>query len=320
MILEIQHETRLRYTRPATEWIAEFRVEPVSDADQSCASFDLTFTPKAEPGKYFDGFGNRVHHVNLLAPGQEVRALAAAVVETHPRDPDLARSTATIAQTAASRPLETIDYLRFGGPVRSSEKLASLFAELAPAPDRPAAAFVRRVASVIHERFEYAKAVTSATSPIDDVLSLGQGVCQDFAHLMIGLLRLAQVPARYVSGYIHRPGKESQSHAWVESWIADRGWVGIDPTNDTLIGESFVKVAVGRDFTDVQPNRGVYRGTGEEQIHARVQTRKLDRLPTMSWRDQLPKLDSPLVEILPQLSRADLDDDELAAEASQQQQ
>ncbi len=104
--------------------------------------------------------------------------------------------------------------------------------------------------------------------PIDDVLTHGKGVCQDFTHLMIAILRSWDVPARYVSGYIHRTNKESQSHARCEAWLPDLGWVGIDPTNDQLPDERFVKVAIGRDFTDVPPNKGVYRGKAEESILA----------------------------------------------------
>ena len=104
--------------------------------------------------------------------------------------------------------------------------------------------------------------------------------------------------ARYVSGYIHRPNKDSQSHAWVEVWIPDLGWLGIDPTNNRPTDEHFVKVAMGRDFTDVPPNKGVYRGAGEEKILARVSTRELDRLPTLHWQEVLPPLDVPLTAVL----------------------
>src|SRR5262249_25946056 len=106
------------------------------------------------------------------------------------------------------------------------------------------------------------------------------------------------VPARYVSGYLHRPKKESQSHAWCEAWLPDLGWVGIDPTNDCFVGDRFVKVATGRDFTDVQPNRGVYRGPAAESIFVRVETRQLERLPSLSWQEQLPPLDVPLTAIV----------------------
>ena len=319
MILEIQHETRLRYSRPVTEWISEFRVEPVSDVNQSCASFHLDTSHPAPLNRYLDGFGNRVHHFNLISPQQEVWVLAAGIVETHPIELDPLTCGTRISESRADRPIECLDYLRYGGPVRLSERLVGLSQELNPQPDDATAEYVLRVGRLIHERFEYAKAVTNAMSPIDDVLELGKGVCQDFAHLMLGLLRHAGIPARYVSGYIHRPGKESQSHAWVEAWVTGLGWLGYDPTNDSLIQEQFVKVAVGRDFSDVQPNRGVYRGTGEEHMFARVHTRELDRVPTLSWREQLPKLDAPLVEILPQFSKPQEDEVELAM-ASQQQQ
>src|SRR5262249_37488468 len=137
-----------------------------------------------------------------------------------------------------------------------------------------------------------------ASSPIDDVLRHGKGVCQDFTHLMIAVLRTFGVPARYVSGYIHRPDKESQSHAWCEAWLPGLGWVGIDPTNDALVGEAVVKVAIGRDFTDVPPNKGVYRGKATESIKVRVETRTLQALPSMSWQEQLPELQTPLTAIV----------------------
>src|SRR5262249_50594736 len=108
------------------------------------------------------------------------------------------------------------------------------------------------------------------------------------------ILRSFGVPARYVSGYIHRPNKESQSHAWCEVWLPDLGWVGVDPTNDCIVNDHFVKVAVGRDFTDVPPNKGVYRGHGRETILVRVETRALERMPSLSWQEHLRPLDVPL--------------------------
>jgi transglutaminase-like putative cysteine protease len=154
------------------------------------------------------------------------------------------------------------------------------------------------VARFIHAHFEYAPHVTLASSPIDDVLSYGKGVCQDFTHLMIAILRSHQVPARYVSGYVHRTDKESQSHAWCEAWLPELGWVGIDPTNDQLADERFVKVAIGRDFTDVPPNKGVYRGKAQESILVRVETRQLESLPSLAWQEQLPPLQTPLTAIV----------------------
>jgi transglutaminase-like putative cysteine protease len=298
MILEVQHETRFTYSEPVTESVTELRMEPVSDADQSCRSFHLAISPPAELYRYHDGFGNSVHHFNLLPPHAEVRILAAGVVETHPRVRDLAASRVTYPLDLARADLEVLDFVKFRGPVRPSPRLAPLLEALRPRPGTAAAELAVRAAGYIHEHFQYARDVTLASSPIDDLLEHGKGVCQDFTHLLIALLRSFEVPARYVSGYIHRQNKESQSHAWCEVWLPDVGWVGIDPTNDRLVTEHFIKVAVGRDFTDVPPNKGVYRGRGQEAIFVRVETRELESLPSLSWQEQLPPLNVPLTAIL----------------------
>jgi transglutaminase-like putative cysteine protease len=133
---------------------------------------------------------------------------------------------------------------------------------------------------------------------------------------MLALLRSFGVPARYVSGYVHRANKASQSHAWCEAWLPDLGWVGIDPTNDCLITDHFVRVATGRDFSDVPPNKGVYRGRAEETVSARVETRVLERLPSLTWQDQLPPLDVPLTLLRRRLTR----EGETEEQAQQQQQ
>jgi transglutaminase-like putative cysteine protease len=158
--------------------------------------------------------------------------------------------------------------------------------------------WVCQVAEHIRGHFEYASHVTDATSPIDHLLTRGKGVCQDFTHLMIAVLRSFGVPARYVSGYIHRENKESQSHAWCEVWLPDVGWTGFDPTNGCPVNGHFVKTATGRDFTDVPPNKGTYRGAGDERIKVRVATRTLDRLPSLAWHDQLAPLDVPVHSVL----------------------
>jgi transglutaminase-like putative cysteine protease len=279
------------------EWSAEFRVEPISDSDQACHAFDLQCNPATGLFRYVDGFGNHVHYCNVRAPAQEIRLLAACLVETHPAFRDLSAVSAALPLEMENPGLEILDYLILRGPVRQVPELMPILDALRPAPGAPLGRFVLEVSRFLHEKFEYEKDVTSSSSPVDDVLRLGKGVCQDFAHLMLAVLRYFSVPARYVSGYIHRPNQESQSHAWVEAWTPEQGWCGIDPTNDIQVNDHFVKVAVGRDFTDVPPNKGVYRGVGEETIGARVETRQLERLPPRSWQEQLPPMQVPLTAI-----------------------
>jgi transglutaminase-like putative cysteine protease len=297
MILEVQHETRLEYSEHVTEGVTEVRMEPVSDEDQSCHSFHLAVSPPTELFRYHDGFANSVHHFNLLPAHDGVRVLAAGVVETHPRPRDLMSSRATYPLNLDDVDLEVLGFLKFRGPIRQTPRLDPVLQALKPRTGMRLAEVVSRTTAYIKSHFQYARDVTQASSPIDDVLEQGKGVCQDFAHLMIAIMRSFGVPARYVSGYIHRVNKESQSHAWCEVWLPDLGWLGIDPTNDRVVGEPFIKVATGRDYTDVPPNKGIYRGKAEETIFVRVETRALERLPSLSWQEQLPPLNVPLLAI-----------------------
>jgi transglutaminase-like putative cysteine protease len=298
MILEIQHETRFTYSSLVTETITEVRMEPASDTDQSCRSFALQVSPAAEVFCYRDGLGNSVYHFNVLEPHDEMRILAASVIETHPQSRPLSRCQAVYPLDLSAAGLEVLDYLKLRGPVSWTPRLDPLLERLRPAAGTPLPEVVLRIAEHIRTNFEYAPDVTLADSSIDDVLEQGKGVCQDFTHLMIALLRSFGVPARYVSGYIHRPNEDSQSHAWCEVWLPQLDWIGIDPTNDQLVNEHFVKVAVGRDFSDVPPNKGAYRGAAQERIFVRVETRTLESLPSRSWQEQLPPLHLPLTAIV----------------------
>ncbi|HWA98743.1 MAG TPA: transglutaminase family protein [Pirellulales bacterium] len=298
MIVEVQHETCLTYSDSVTESLAEVRMEPVSDEHQSCRSFSLMIKPGAEVFRYQDGFGNRVHHFNVLSACRTLGVVAASVVETHPANGRLASSRATWPLNLEALEMPCYGFLGFRGPVRATPLLEPLLERLCPNEGCLVGEFVLRVADYIAHHFEYARDVTLASSPIDDLLSQGKGVCQDFTHLMIAVLRSFQIPARYVSGYIHRPNKDSQSHAWVEAWLPDVGWCGIDPTNRTEVNEHFIKVAVGRDFSDVAPNKGVYRGRAEEGILVRVETRALERLPSLQWQEKLPPFEVPLTPVM----------------------
>jgi transglutaminase-like putative cysteine protease len=320
MIIEVQHETRLAYNEPVTESVTEIRMEPVSDADQSCRSFHLAVSPGTPTFRFLDGFGNSVHHFSIMGSHAEVQVLAASVVETHPRPRGLADCPATWPLREEDVDLRALDCLPLRGPTRSSARLAALVEEQKPVVGERLADVVTRVRSYIHGHFRYAQHATLASSPIDDVLEQGKGVCQDFSHLMIAMLRAFGIPARYVSGYIHRPGKDSQSHAWCEVWLPEVGWIGMDPTNDCVAHDHFVKVGVGRDFTDVPPNKGIFRGKASESILVRVETRTRDTLPSLSWQEQLPPLHVPLTAMLPARRQYLLNEDDHGQQQQQQQQ
>lgn len=312
MILEVQHETRLEYSESVTEAVTEVRMEPGSDLNQSCHSFHLLVSPPTQLFRFQDGFGNRVHHFNVLAGHVQVRILAASLVETHPCQQELLSCRATYPLDREQIDLAALDYLKFRGPVSATPRLTPVLELLQPRPGMLLAELITQVTDYIHSHFEYARDVTLSTSAIDHVLEQGKGVCQDFTHLMIAILRSFGLPARYVSGYLHRPNKESQSHAWCEVWLPEVGWTGIDPTNDLLVNDHFIKAAIGRDFSDVPPNKGIYRGQAEEKISVRVETRALERLPSLAWQEELPALQVPLTAIVSRNLRQAPHDEELS--------
>ena len=133
---------------------------------------------------------------------------------------------------------------------------------------------IKQFCGFVFEHFTYKKGITSIESTLDEVWTLKSGVCQDFAHILLVMVRLLDVPARYVSGYIcpNKTGMrgEGATHAWVEAYIPFYGWLGIDPTNNCIVNESHVRLAVGKNFSDCSPVKGTYRGTSEHTLEVAV--------------------------------------------------
>ena len=278
MLLRIDHETRLTYTAPVAEAVCEMRTAPPSQEDQSVLGYRLRVTPAAQVTSYRDGFGNKVELFNLLAPVAEIVIASAACVRVH-RQP-AGDAVAGIPLTADfATHLDAAEYLRpspqvdFAGPVR----------EFAAGVPLPAGASVRDATEAImaaaRARLQYEKRVTAAHTRVSEALALGRGVCQDFAHLFLAAARLRGLPARYVSGYVHQVG-EIATHAWVQVWAGPEvGWANFDPTQDRWVGSEHIVTAVGRDFSDVPPNRGMWKGTADEAIAVTVSVRPVDRVP-----------------------------------------
>lgn len=275
MFIEIEHRTELRYSTPVSESQMEIRMAPRATEHQTARSFSLSVGPAAPIFSYTDWLGNLVHHFSVIEFHEEIRIAARSVVETHPRAPDA--RTVPDPFPPAPPPFDLHDFLSFGGPVRDSAALRSLAASLVPAGTPRQGEVLWAITTAIRDRFHYEKNVTNSLSTIDEILAHGKGVCQDFAQLQIGLLRSLGIPARYVSGFVHKEEAEyrgrAQTHAWCEAWFPSAGWVGFDPTNRCQVGENFVVIGVGRAFTDVPPNRGVYRGEAREEMRIAVATR-----------------------------------------------
>lgn len=278
MLLRIDHETRLTYTEPITEAVSEVRTAPPSQDDQAVLGYRLRVAPAAPVTSYRDGFGNKVELFNILAPHSEVVITSAACVRVQ-----RASAAEVVGRVGfapeLSRHVDAAEYLRPSPQV----DFAAAVREFAAGLPIPEGASVMDAAEVlveaVRERLQYEKRVTAAHTRVSEALGLGRGVCQDFAHLFIAGARLRGLAARYVSGYVHQPG-EIATHAWAQVWGGpEAGWANIDPTHGRWVASDHVVTAVGRDFSDVPPNRGVWKGNGEEAIAVAVSVRPVDRVP-----------------------------------------
>jgi transglutaminase-like putative cysteine protease len=287
MKLEIVHSTRYRYAGHIAETVMEVRLRPMDGNGQRCLDFDLDISSGIKPRTYRDGYGNNVHYFNLVRPHTRLSITSRSVVETGV-EPD-------------ADPGEDLvhDFLRFRSPVKDVPGVRELVRRH-PISDTGSGPAVEKALDeltlTISREFAYDRAVTDVYSAVDDVLELRAGVCQDFAHLLIAVARAMGVPSRYVSGYIHEPGRTragrakglpsanssrgpdriaTASHAWAECWVPARGWVGYDATHPVRASESHVRLAVGRDYSDAAPTRGIYVGSATGTMAVSVRTRQL---------------------------------------------
>ena len=267
----VRHVTRFAYESPIAESVMEVRMQPRSDGVQRCLHFGLTTNPASRVLMYQDQDGNVVHHFDIPGRHERLTVTAEAVIECEMAE--------ALPHRLGPRAWADLDALAAGGVyweslapsafAQSTPLLEALAAELGLQRGNDPLVTLRRLMGEMYTRFAYNQLSTSVDSPIDDALQARAGVCQDFAHIFIALARRLRVPARYVSGYLFSASGDSDrsangaTHAWVEVLLPEVGWVGLDPTNNLLAEERHIRVAVGRDYADVPPTRGVFKGTSE---------------------------------------------------------
>jgi transglutaminase-like putative cysteine protease len=316
MLLDVEHRLAFEYDGYIRESFLELRVQPKTTAHQTVSSFVLAVGPPTRVTRYTDWNGNLVHHFGVTHYHNRIEVLSRSCISTHP----LPMTPPAEPAPAGELPYRLHDFVQFDGPVRLSAALRKFHRAL---PSPRGARLQDRVTAMsghIRRHFTYRKDVTRYDSSTDDFLELGAGVCQDFAHLMLALLRLSGVPCRYVSGYLHvdtREGAPSQSHAWIEFHSPDSGWVPFDPTHDRAVDERYVVVGHGRHYDDVPPNKGIYRGTARETLTAEVRTRSMGERPPLVPPEAVQPIDLPVFREIPERRR---DYDVVAAEAAAQQQ
>jgi transglutaminase-like putative cysteine protease len=295
--LEVLHDTRYAYAATVSPAMHLAHLQPLTDGAQALVDHELTIDPgpdeiATEP----DVFGNARCRFAVVAPHRQLHVRAFSRVRVAPRFAELDLATSPAWEHLVERlhyvaraPFEPA--VEFVQPSPYVPRLAALrdYARPSFGPGRPAAEAVVELMHRVHADFAYDGSATHIDTPLADVLADRRGVCQDFAHLMAGALRMTGLPARYVSGYLltHAPeggaalvGADA-SHAWVQVWVpgtagvADDGWLDLDPTNDLVPGTGHVRLAVGRDYGDVTPLRGVILGGGAHTLEVAVRTRLL---------------------------------------------
>jgi transglutaminase-like putative cysteine protease len=281
MLLSINHVTKFRYSAPITESIMELRMQPLSEGPQRCLKFDLSLRPSARVTSYRDHLQNVVQHFDI--PGRHTQLVinARSLVETLPRDeaPDSLGAGAWDELDALVEGGDYWDMLMPSHFARQTEALLDFARALDVRRRDDPLTVLRDLNAAIYDAFDYVPQSTTVDSPIDEALCSRKGVCQDYANIMIALTRSLRVPCRYVSGYLfHRVEYNDRSaqdatHAWVEALLPGLGWVGFDPTNNLLAGQRHIRVAVGRDYADVPPTRGVFKGAAESELSVAVQVK-----------------------------------------------
>jgi transglutaminase-like putative cysteine protease len=280
MLLSIQHKTELSYAEPISESVMELRMAPRNDSQQTVRNFGLAVGPEAPVFEHLDWQGNRAHHFSIVDVHDKVVILASSLVDTHARRLRLEELTDTLPLSGLGHRYQ--DFLLSHGPVQRDARLAQFAEQVGILSEKRASFVLLAVTERLPDLVRYTKGVTTSNTSVSDVLDLGKGVCQDYAHVALAILRMLGVPSRYVSGYLFRPrSAELETHAWIEAFVPSVGWLGLDPTHGELASESHVAVAVGRSYADVPPNRGVYRGGAEERIDVSVRIQRVDEAASL---------------------------------------
>jgi transglutaminase-like putative cysteine protease len=278
VIYSVRHTTRFHYEPAVRESLMEVRLQPRSEGDQRCLSFTLDVEPSANIMQYRDFAGNTVHHFDIAGTHKVVKVTAQSAVEIQPVPAPRAADSGDWADLDAL--IAGNDHWEMLLPshfAQSSPPLEQLADELGWTRRGNPLALLTELNEAIYNLFAYVPNSTKVDSPIEDALRNRQGVCQDFAHIMIALVRRLQIPCRYISGYMfHRDESEKDrslegaSHAWVEALVPRLGWIAFDPTNNLVGGDRHIRVAIGRDYADVPPTRGVYKGEAQSELSVAV--------------------------------------------------
>jgi transglutaminase-like putative cysteine protease len=305
MYYSIRHLTKFLYSNPVSESMMETRMHPRSDQNQRCLTFHLSVSPRCRVFSYRDHLANQVHHFDIPGQHGQLVIVAESLVEVQPA-PQIPSFLAPDAWNELDAMIEQDDYWEMLLPsefATSTPALESLAEELDVRRRDDPLMVLQQINEQLYNHFEYVPKSTKADSPIDLALLTHAGVCQDFAHIMITLVRSKlRIPCRYVSGYLfhgnsdHDRSVNSATHAWVEALVPQLGWVGFDPTNWLVAGDRHIRTAIGRDYSDVPPTHGIFRGRANSELTVAVRVTPSQGTPLLDQEMPIPEDWSILVE------------------------
>ena len=275
--MRVVHTTGYAYQSPVTASYNEARLTPRSDTRQNVILNRVETIPATRSYRYIDYWGTAVTAFDLHAPHADLTVTSSSVIETE--QPEPAAKEAGWSDLRSETVIDRFyELLRPTPHAPASKRVASVGKKIAKSHEPQEA--VVAAAKWVHNELDYLSGTTGVHSSGLDALNEGKGVCQDFVHLSLMMLRTMGIPGRYVSGYLHPKRKavvgdtvDGRSHAWIQAWTGD--WWNYDPTNDTEITEQYVSVGVGRDYADVSPLKGIYSGEGATDLDVIVEVTRL---------------------------------------------
>jgi transglutaminase-like putative cysteine protease len=285
MLISLLHRTTFVYAGKAQESFNEVRLKPLDDASQTCRSFELRIDPVAQTREYVDFYGNTVHFFDIAAEHSRLVIEANSEVETTPNAARPQVPVVPLAELECSPELELhAEFLTDSHYVALDVDLWKEAKDALGDGRADVWSDVQRMCRHIYRTFAYKPRTTGVSTGATDALRLRSGVCQDFAHVALGLCRSSGIPARYVSGYFiklqRRPEEDEASHAWIEAFVPGYGWAAFDPTHDRPADDRYIKLACGRDYADIRPVSGTYRGGKTRSLNVEVRVREAEAADT----------------------------------------
>ena len=278
----IEHVSSYSYTQPAKRCVMWLCLEPRTDFDQTLKGFQATTNPSSYLSAETDPFGNNKHVITLNLEHDSLEIVTKSQVEVVAGgQPPLGIGFGAWDEIEAwSNSFEYWHFTHESALTHRSPTLDAFIEKHSIKRGSDPLESLLQLSETLFHTFHYEPGITNVSSTVDHIIETGKGVCQDYAHVMLAIARSWGIPSRYVSGYMHVTGiadeqvPETQTHAWVECLLPNRGWLGFDPTNHTFADERHVRIAVGRDYLDVSPTRGVIIDGGPSTLTAAVKMNK----------------------------------------------